>query len=125
MCLEVIVLSTFGDNLRELRKSRGYSQERFAREIGSNQMTVSSWETGARMPGLPTVKHIAEVFHVPVSSLIALETIGNEEDGDRELLDLIKQNPKIRQLVDKSRYLSNADINMLLDVIGALTKTRV
>ncbi len=118
-------MPTFGENLRELRKSRGYSQERFAREINSNQMTVSSWETGARMPGLQTVKHIAEVFHVPVSSLIALETLGNEEDGDRELLDLIKQNPKIRQLVDKARYLSNADLNMVLDVIGALTRTRV
>ena len=77
------------------------------------------------MPGLPTIKHIAEVFHVPVSTLISLETLGNEEDGDRELLDLIKQNPKIRQIVDKCRYLSNADINMILDVIGALTRTRV
>ena len=118
-------MSTFGENLKELRVSRGYSQSQFAREIGSNQMTVSSWETGTRMPKLTTVKHIAEVFHVPVSSLIALETLGNEEDGDHELLDLIKQNPKIRLLVDKSRYLSNADINMVLDVIGALTRTRV
>jgi len=116
---------TFGENLRVLRKSRGYSQEKFAAEIGSNQMTVSSWEIGARMPAISTIQHIAEVFHVPVSSLISLESIGNEDDGDRELLDLIKSNPKIRTIVDKSRYLSNADLNMLIDVISALTRTRV
>lgn len=118
-------MPSFGENLRALRKSRGYSQEKFANEIGSNQMTVSSWEIGSRMPSLETVKHIAETFHVPFSSLISLETLGNEDDGDRELLDLIKSNPKIRTIVDKARYLSNADLNMLLDLIGALTRTRV
>ena len=118
-------MPTFGENIRALRKSRGLSQAKFAELIGSNQMTVSSWEVGTRLPLVPTIRHIAEVFHVPVSTLMSFETSGEATDEDRELLDLIKQNPKIRQLVDKSRYLSNADINMLLDVIGALTKTRV
>ena len=101
------------------------SQQQFAKEIDSNQVVVSSWERNDRMPSLSTIRHVAEVFHVPLSSLISLEEIGNVEDGDRELLGLIKTNPKIRQLVDKARYLSNADINMLLDVIGALTRERV
>ena len=118
-------MPSFGENIRELRKSRGYSQAKFAELVGSNQMTISSWEVGSRMPTLQTIKHVAEVFRVPVSSLISLETLGNDDDSDRELLDLIKQNPKIRQIVDKARYLSNADINMILDVIGALTRTRV
>ena len=117
-------MPTFGENLRELRKSRGYSQQKFSELLGSNQMTVSSWEVGTRMPSLQTIQHIAEVFHVPVSSLISLEAIGNEDDSDRELLDLLKSNPKIRTIVDKSRYLSNADLNMLIDVISALTRTR-
>lgn len=118
-------MPTFGENLKELRKSRGYSQDRFAREIGSNQVNVSAWELGTRTPTIPTIKHIADVFHVPVSSLISLETSGNEVDADRELLDLIKSKPMIRELLDKSRYLSDADIRMLLDVINALTRTRV
>lgn len=118
-------MPTFGENLKELRKSRGYSQDRFAREIGSNQVNVSAWELGTRMPLLPTIKHIADVFHVPLSSLISLETSGNEEDADRELLDIIQSNQLVRKLVDKSRYLSDADLRMLLDVIDALTRTRV
>ena len=118
-------MPTFGENIRALRKTRNLSQEKFANEIGSNQMTVSSWEVNSRMPSLQTIKHIAEVFRVPVSSLISLETLGDESDSDRELLDLIKSNPKVRLIVDKTRYLSNADLNMIIDVIGALTRTRV
>ena len=118
-------MPSFGENLQNLRKSRRLSQDGFAKMINSNQVNVSAWERGFRVPGLPVIQHIAEVFNVPLSSLIPMETSGKDEDADRELIDLIKQNPKIRQLVDKSRYLSNADINMVLDVIGALTKTRV
>ena len=118
-------MPTFGENLRELRKSRGYSQERFAREIGSNQVNVSAWELGTRMPLLPTIRHIASVFHVPLSSLISIESSGSEEDGDRELLDVIKNNHKIRQLFDKARYLSDEDIDTILNVANALTRTRV
>lgn len=118
-------MSSFGENIRELRKSRGYSQEKFASLIGSNQMTVSSWEVGARTPGFKMIQHIASVFHVPVSSLIGLESLGNEEDGDRELLDLIKSNPKIRTLVGAARYLSNADLNLVIDLVAAISKVRV
>lgn len=118
------MMPSFGDNIRALRLSKGYSQDKFAREIGSNQVNVSAWEVGRRVPTFPTIKHIAEVFHVPISSLLPLETSGKEEDEDREMLDLIKTNPKIRQIVEKLRYLSNADLNMLIDVINALTRVR-
>lgn len=118
-------MPTFGENLRELRKSRGYSQDKFAREIGSNQMTLSSWEIGTRTPALSTIQHIADTFHVPLSSLISLESTGREEDGDRELLDLIKNNPKIRQLVDKARYLSDEDMSTILNVAQALVRAKV
>ena len=118
-------MSVFGDNLRELRKSRGYTQERFAELINSNQASVTAWERGTRMPALSTIQGIADIFHVPLTSLIGVQETGYESDIDRELLDLIHSNPKIRTIVDQSRYLSNADLNMLIDVIGALTRTRV
>ena len=118
-------MPSFGENLTELRKSRGYSQDKFAKAIGSNQVTVSSWEVGTRMPALSTIQRIADTFHVPLSSLIALDSTGKEEDADRELLDLIKSKPMIRELVDKSRYLIDDDIRMLLEMINALTRTRV
>ena len=118
-------MPTFGENLRELRKSRGYSQDKVAREIGSNQMTVSSWEVGSRMPSINTISHIADTFHVPVSSLISLESIGNEDDADRELLDLIKNNSKVKMLVSRTRYLSDEDLDTVLTVAEALVRAKV
>ena len=106
-------MPTFGENLRELRKSRGYSQDRFAREINSNQVNVSAWEIGTRTPALSTL-----------SSLISLESTGKQEDIDKELLDLIKSKPFVRELIDKARYLSDDDMSTILNVANALVKAK-
>ena len=88
-------------------------------------MTVSSWEVGTRLPLLPTIRHIADVFHVPVSSLISIEETGMEEDADKQLVDLIKSKPMVRELLDKSRYLSDDDFRTLLNVAEALVRSKV
>ena len=115
-------MPTFGENLRALRKSRGYSQEKFADVIGSTQAAVTAWERDTRMPNLQMITHIANVFKVPVSSLISLEVSGNESDADKELLDAIRFNPQIRSILDRLRYLSDAEIRLVLDVVKTLTK---
>lgn len=118
-------MASFGENLKALRKSRGYSQEKFAQVINSNQANVTAWERGTRTPTLNTIKGIAEVFSVPLSSLLPLEDLGREEDADRKLLDYIQSNSMLREIIEKSRYLSDADLRMIIDVINALTRTRV
>lgn len=117
-------MPTFGENLKNLRKSRGYSQDRFAREIGSNQVNVSSWELGTRMPNLATIKHIADTFHVPLSSLISMEDTGKEEDFIAEVADALRNNPKIRMLFDRARFMSSSDLDAVLGVVEAITKER-
>lgn len=117
-------MPTFGENLKNLRISRGYSQERFAREIGSNQMTVSSWEVGTRTPLMPKIKHIAEVFHVPLSSLISLEDTGKDEDLVQAVADALQRDPKIRLLFDRTRYMSGTDLDAVLGVVNAITRER-
>lgn len=118
-------MASFGENLRALRKSRGYSQEKFAQVINSNQANVTAWERNTRTPTLKTIKEIADVFNVPVSTLLPLGDLGNDEDSDRELLDYIRSNKMVLEIVDKSRYMSDADLRMIIDVINALTRTRV
>ena len=118
-------MPTFGENLRELRKSRGYSQDRFAKEIGSNQVNVSAWELGTRKPYLETIKHIAKTFHVPLSSLISIEDTGVEDDFVREVADVIQRDPKVRMLFDKVRYMSSADLDTILNVANALSRNQV
>ena len=118
-------MSTLGDNLRKLRTSRGYSQDRFAREIGSNQVSVSAWELGTRTPNMETVKHIAMTFHVPVTSLLSVEESGHDDDFVREVSDVLRENPKVRLLFDRARYLSSSDLDAVLCVVDAITRERV
>jgi DNA-binding transcriptional regulator YiaG len=37
-----------GDQIKAIRKERGWSQTEFGRRVGANQNTVSIWESGRR-----------------------------------------------------------------------------
>lgn len=119
-------MPSFGENLRELRKSRGYSQDKFARLIGSNQITLSSWEVGTRTPSVETIRRIAKIFNVPLSSLIPLSDSGNGEDEDfvREVADALHRDPKVRMLFDKTRYMTPEDLDVVLGVVNAIARGR-
>ena len=118
-------MPTVGENIRALRKSRGYSQERFGRVIGSNQVNVSAWEVGTRIPTLATVQKISTIFNVPLSSLISIEESGNEEDYVKEVAELLQRDPKVRLLFDRAKYMSSSDLDAVLTVIDAITRERV
>ena len=118
-------MPSFGENLKALRKSRGYSQDKFARAINSNQVNVSAGELGTRMPNLATIRHIADTFKVPLSSLISMEESGLEDDYVREIADMLQHNPQIRMLFDRAKYMSQSDIEAVLSVVDAITKERV
>ena len=118
-------MPTFGENLRQLRVSRGYSQDKFARMIGSNQVNVSAWEIGSRTPSLATIRHIAETFHVPLSSLISVGDTGMEDDIISEVAETIRNNPTFRLLFDRTRRMSQKDLSVVLSVVEAISKERV
>ena len=118
-------MPTVGENIRKLRQSRGYSQDRFARIIGSNQVSVSAWEIGTRMPNMETVKHIARTFAVPVTSLLSFDETGMDDDYVREIADLLQRDPKVRLLFDRAKFLSPDDLDTVLNVVNAITRERV
>ena len=43
---------SFSDNLSELRKLRGFSQEELANMIGVSRQTLSKYETGESLPDI-------------------------------------------------------------------------
>ena len=118
-------MPSFGENLKALRKSRGYSQDKFARAIGSNQVNISSWELGTRMPSLSTIRHIADTFKVPLSSLISIDSTGMEDDYVREVADMLRRDPKIRMLFDRAKFMTPEDLDAVLSIVNAITRERV
>ena len=118
------VRKIFGDNLRRLRQSRGYSQLKFAEALGLGvtQATISAWELGIREPELGVVFAIAKQFHVPISSLLPIEETGMEEDINQKALDFLHQNPRWCVTFDKTRYFNEHQTDVVLSVIDAIAK---
>ena len=112
----------FGENLRALRKSRGYSQMKFAEVIGTTQAAVSSWEIGIREPEFSVVFDIASKFGVPVSSLIPLEESGRDEDLVQKAADMLHKNPRLCVTFDKTKYFDEKQMGVVMSVIDAIAK---
>lgn len=67
-----------GNNIRTLRKQRGYSQETLAENLNVVRQTISKWEKGLSVPDAELLQAIAELFEVSVSDMLGEEIPDNE-----------------------------------------------
>ena len=58
------------DNIKNLRKQKGYTQETLAQALNIVRQTVSKWENGYSVPDADMLEKLAEVFEVPVTDLL-------------------------------------------------------
>lgn len=68
----------FGDRLRQLRRSRGLSQDELAALLGTTKQVLSRYETGQRVPRLSVVADYAQKLGVPLSVLSGESPAGEE-----------------------------------------------
>ena len=54
----------FAENLRKLRRERGFTQEALAEKLGVSFQTVSRWETNVVYPDIELLPVIAELFEI-------------------------------------------------------------
>lgn len=67
-------MSTFEEDLRkmlrDLRLACGYSQKAVACALGIERSTYSCYESGKVVPGLGTLKKLADIFHIPAEAFL-------------------------------------------------------
>ncbi len=89
----------FGDNLKAIRKAKGFTQEELAIKINVVRQTVSKWEKGLSVPDADILSKIADVLEVNVSELLGARF---ETESDRN--EVAEQLAKIsEQLAIKNR----------------------
>lgn len=71
-------MSNFGNNLNDLRKKSGYSQEELAYKLNVTRQTISNWELEQTSPDLKDLKKISEIFNVSLNELISDSNIENK-----------------------------------------------
>ncbi len=59
-----------GNRLRQLRKSRGYTQVSLQMKTGIEQSLLSKYETGERIPPTETLIKLADLYDVSIDYLL-------------------------------------------------------
>ena len=80
----------FGDNLRNLRKSKKISQERLAEKVGVSRQSVSKWERGEAYPEMNNILSLCEIFHCKINDLVHEDLIDIDSLGEDVKMSVVK-----------------------------------
>lgn len=92
------------ENLQNLRRARGLSQEELADRIHVVRQTVSKWEKGLSVPDADLLLRLAEVLDTPVSTLLG-DTVVPEDIPEVQQLSekLARLNEELARQKKRSR----------------------
>ena len=68
------------ENLRNLRKERGNTQDDLANHLGISVQAVSKWERGDGFPDITLLPYIASYYEVTVDDILGCNSIRKQED---------------------------------------------
>ena len=75
----------FHENLKALRKRKGFTQEELAAGVNVVRQTVSKWEKGLSVPDAYTLQKLAEFLETDVSRLLGADI--TEENNRNEIAE--------------------------------------
>lgn len=74
----------FGDNLKQIRKSKNISQEDLAEKLGVSRQSVSKWETGENYPSMFNIMCLCDIFNCKINNLVH-ESMSDINSLDEEI----------------------------------------
>ncbi len=101
---------TIGERIQDLRKKKGYSQEKLATILNMSRQAIAKWEKNICEPNIDCLTTMAELFEVDLCYLITgnvAEKKTNEIIHDKETI-IVKEN---------SFFLDKKDILVLITFI--------
>lgn len=70
---------SLADKLKELRKNKNVSQEKFAEYLGVSYQAVSKWENGVTSPDILLLPDISRYYDITVDELLQVEQINADK----------------------------------------------
>ena len=92
----------FHENLKTMRKAKGYTQEELAIKLNVVRQTVSKWEKGLSVPDADVLCKIADVLDTDVSTLLG-EEIVEETDKSAVAQQLAKISEQLAMKNQRSK----------------------
>lgn len=112
----------FVKNLRYLMDAKGITQADICREMEVSSATVSDWCSGKKYPRVDTMQRLADLLGVLFSTLTTENGLSDFEDQQR--LEALHQDPRLGLLFDRSRKMSDADIDFILQMTARMVGER-
>lgn len=80
-------MSAFGERLKNIRLSKGMSQDEFAALLGTSKQVISRYENNLRVPKLTIATKYAEALNISLSELVEDAEQPADSDGLLEEFD--------------------------------------
>lgn len=108
-----------GEHIIRLRKAKGWSQDKLAKEVGSSRIMIGNYERGENLPSVEMIIKLARIFDVSIDFLLGegqlssldkdflkrIEEIQKLDEATKQhlffLIDNVIQNYKARKAFDK------------------------
>ena len=105
----------FGDNLKQIRKSKKISQEDLADKLGVSRQSVSKWETGENYPTMQNIVCLCDIFRCKMNDLVH-ESFEDIDFMDKEIkMSVVKLNEE-----EQKRMKTLSKILYLIGRIGKI-----
>jgi len=116
----------FPTNLCAILKRRGWSQRDLAYKLNVSPTSVNAWCTGEKFPRIDMLQKISEALDVTLTALMSAKgpNRGIAEIDDSDRLEALHQNPRLGLLFDKTRKMSDADIDMMIKFVERMLDER-
>lgn len=106
----------FYENLKTMRKAKGYTQEELAIKLNVVRQTVSKWEKGLSVPDADVLCKIADVLDTDVSTLLGAAIIA-ETDKNAVAQQLAKINEQLAMKNQRSKTIWKVIVVILCIIV--------
>ena len=84
----------FGDNLRQIRKSKKMSQEELALKVKVTRQSVSKWENGESYPEMNNILELCKIFNCKLNDLVHTDMSDISSLDEQIVMSVVKFNEK-------------------------------
>ncbi|EEC58174.1 helix-turn-helix domain-containing protein [[Bacteroides] pectinophilus] len=81
VCGDNIQCETFISRLEEMRKEKGFTQRELASKVGVNEVSMSRYIKGERVPTVTTIVSIAQVLGASVDYLVGTSNVKKRQNN--------------------------------------------
>lgn len=103
-------------NIRRLRKSKGWTQTELAKQLGTSQKVITSYETGSKKPPIGRLPDLATLFGVTIEEIIGTRPLQVKEHTPH-----LHRNSRAARMQELYKQLAPDEQKVILKQVKTLT----